>query len=91
MRDPVVLPSGETYERHSILRAGLKDPQTREQLEITQLTSNRALRRQIDRYLQTSVENFISSNIEGLEVAVSWPAISEIINSLGEDISEPAL
>ena len=91
MRDPVVLPSGETYEKKSIIRAGLKDPQTREQLELSQLTSNRALRRQIDKYLTASVDKFIAEKIEGVDAPTAWAAIAELVQSLGDDVAEPAL
>lgn len=91
MRDPVVLPSGETYEKASIIRAGLKDPQTREQLDVTQLTSNRALRRQIDKYLTKSVEKYVAEKIEGVEATTAWVAIADFLVSLGDDVAEPAL
>jgi hypothetical protein len=91
MREPVVLPSGETYEKSSILRAGLKDPQTREQLELSQLLSNRALRRQIDKYLTTSVETYVAEKIVGVDDTAAWVAIGDLVASLGDDVAEPAL
>ena len=89
MRDPVVLPSGETYERNTIMRSGLRDPQTREQLTAQNLTSNRALRRQIDRHLKTSVE----SRIEQIKAAGSdgWESFQELLCALVDDSSDPAL
>ena len=92
MRDPVVLPSGETYEKASIIRAGLRDPQTREQLTENQLTSNRALRRQIDKFLTKSVDEYITQKIQGdSETVATWQSIQILLENLGSDTSEPAL
>lgn len=92
MRDPVVLPSGETYEKASIIRAGLRDPQTREQLTENQLTSNRALRRQIEKFLTKSVDEYITQNIQGdSEIIATWQSIQVLLENLGNDTSEPAL
>ena len=89
MRDPVVLPSGETYERNTVVKSGYRDPQTREQLTSQNLTSNRALRRQIDKYLKTSVE----SRIEKVQAAGSdgWESFQELLCALVDDCSDPAL
>eukprot|EP00658_Telonema_sp_P-2_P036586 TRINITY_DN26432_c0_g1_i8.p1 TRINITY_DN26432_c0_g1~~TRINITY_DN26432_c0_g1_i8.p1 ORF type:complete len:1050 (-),score=169.06 TRINITY_DN26432_c0_g1_i8:69-3218(-) len=89
MRDPVVLPSGETYERETILRNRLKDPQTRQQLVEGQLTSNRALRRQIDKYLKGCVE----SRIDDVQKAGKdgWDKFQELLCALVDDCSDPAL
>ena len=89
MRDPVVLPSGETYERETIKKAGLRDPQTREQLVDQNLTSNRALRRQIDKYLKACVEKRIAQvHAAGAE---AWDGFQELLCALVDDSSDPAL
>ena len=54
MRDPVITPSGVTYERAALQEhlslPGAVDPVTREPLSIRQLTPNRALKETIDKF-----------------------------------------
>lgn len=55
MRDPVITPSGITYDRHDIeehlRRVGHFDPITRQPLTVDQLTSNLAMKEVVDAYL----------------------------------------
>ena len=52
--DPVIAPSGHTYERAAILehlqKQGGKDPITRQPLSVEQLTPNRAMKALVEQY-----------------------------------------
>jgi len=67
MRDPVIAPSGITYERSSILehlhRVGHFDPITRSKLSEKQLISNLALKSVLDDFLDKyGVQRFFFTN-----------------------------
>ena len=52
--DPVIAPSGQTYERAAILehlrKSGGKDPTTRQPLLVEQLTPNRVMKALMEQY-----------------------------------------
>jgi STIP1 family protein 1 len=64
MKDPVITPSGITYDRSTIQahirKVGHFDPVTREQLNEDQLINNLALKEALDNYLERNgwIENF---------------------------------
>jgi len=64
MKDPVITPSGITYDRSTIQahirKVGHFDPVTREQLNEGQLINNLALKEALDNYLERNgwIENF---------------------------------
>lgn len=63
-RNPVVAPSGETYEVDTIVQAGGQDPTTREAIpDPAKLPPNRAIKRQVDKYIQEKIDT-IASRIE---------------------------
>lgn len=54
MKDPVIMPDGQTYERKAIqkaLRFNPKSPVTREPMNIKQATTNYALKNLIEKYI----------------------------------------
>ncbi|KAK8871315.1 hypothetical protein M9Y10_007035 [Tritrichomonas musculus] len=59
MKDPVIMPDGQTYEREAIQRAlsvNPISPVTREPMDMSQATTNYALKNLIDKYIQSHIQ-----------------------------------
>ncbi|KAL1182288.1 hypothetical protein V6Z11_A02G106400 [Gossypium hirsutum] len=89
MRDPVIIATGQTFERESIQKWFDSNhrtcPKTRERLGHLSLASNHALKNLITQWRQT--KNYKSPNTEGLASPQGSSIKQEEISSLVEELS----